>query len=400
MKVKTLEELAKSGHLKGKRVFIRADLNVPRSPDGKVSNDFRLRESVPAVRMALDAGAAVMVCSHLGRPKEGALEDHDSLEGVARYFGKLLDHEVKFVTNWVDGVDIKPGEVVCLENCRGNVGEKKNDPELAKKMAALCDIYVNDAFGTSHRAEATTEGMARFAKVACAGPLLAKEIAALTASLEAAKHPLTAIVGGAKVSTKLTILSNLAQVVDTLIVGGGIANTFLLAQGKKIGKSLAEPDLVDECKKVMKIMEEKGSNFPLPVDVVVAGHVGYDAGFRMCGVDDIKDNEIILDIGHESSRELRDLILASKTIIWNGPVGVFEMDNFKEGTHELARSIIAATNNGAFSIVGGGDTIAAAKAFNAADKVSYISTGGGAFLEFMEGKKLPAVAALEARFDS
>ncbi len=400
MKVRTLEELAKAGKLKGKRVFIRADMNVPRSPDGKVSNDFRLRESVPAVKIALEAGAAVMVCSHLGRPKEGALEDVDSLEGVARYFGKLLGREVRFEKNWVDGVDIKPGEVVCLENCRGNVGEKKNHPDLAKKMAALCDVYVNDAFGTAHRAEATTEGLARYAKVACAGPLLAKEIAALTAALEAAKHPLTAIVGGAKVSTKLTVLGNLAPIVDTLIVGGGIANTFLLAKGKKIGKSLAEPDLVDECRKVMKIMEEKGGNLPLPIDVVVAGHIGYDAGFRVCDVDSIKEDEIILDIGPESSKELRELILASKTIIWNGPVGVFEMDNFKEGTHELARSIVAATNNGAFSLVGGGDTIAAAKAFNAADKVSYISTGGGAFLEFMEGKKLPAIAALEARFNS
>ncbi len=399
MKVKTLEELAKTGELKGKRVFIRADMNVPRSADGRVSDDHRLKESVPAVKMALEAGAAVMVCSHLGRPKEGQMTENDSLRGVAEYFGKLLGRGIRFETNWLDGVDIEPGEVVVLENCRGNIGEKKNDPELSKKMAALCDVYVNDAFGTSHRAQATTEGMARYAKVACAGPLLAKEIEALTAAVDAAQHPLAAIVGGAKVSTKLTILSHLAPLVDTLIVGGGIANTFLLAQGKRIGKSLAEPDLVDECKNVMKIMAEKGGKLPLPVDVVVARHLGYDAGFKVCDIDDISDKDIILDFGPKTSKMLQEVLADAKTIIWNGPVGVFEMDNFKEGTHDLARTIAKATKNGAFSIVGGGDTIAAAKAFNVADKVSYISTGGGAFLEFLEGKTLPAVAVLEERYE-
>ena len=283
MKVKTLESLAKDGELKGKRVFIRADLNVPRGPTGRISDDHRIRESLPAIKMALEGGAAVMVCSHLGRPKEGELTENDSLKGVADYLGKLLGKEVKFATNWVDGVDVEPGEVVVLENCRGNVGEKKNDEELSKKMAALCDIYVNDAFGTSHRAQATTEGMAKYAKVACAGPLLAKEIDALTAAVGGAEHPLVAVVGGSKVSTKLTILIHLAPLVDTLIVGGGIANTFLLAQGKKIGKSLAEPELVDECKKVMEVMKTKEGKlpFPLPVDVVVARHIGYDAGFRI-----------------------------------------------------------------------------------------------------------------------
>ena len=276
MKVKTLESLAKNGELKGKRVFIRADLNVPRGPTGRISDDHRIRESLPAINMALEGGAAVMVCSHLGRPKEGELTENDSLKGVADYLGKLLGKEVKFATNWVDGVDVEPGEVVVLENCRGNVGEKKNDEELSKKMAALCDIYVNDAFGTSHRAQATTEGMAKYAKVACAGPLLAKEIDALTAAVGGAEHPLVAVVGGSKVSTKLTILIHLAPLVDTLIVGGGIANTFLLAQGKKIGKSLAEPELVDECKKVMEVMKTKEGKlpFPLPVDVVVARHMG------------------------------------------------------------------------------------------------------------------------------
>lgn len=399
MKVKTLEELAKNGELKDKRVFIRADLNVPRSPTGKISDDHRIRESIPAVKIALEGGAAVMVCSHLGRPKEGELTEGDSLRGVAEYFGKLLGKEVGFATDWVNGVDVKSGEVVVLENCRVNVGEKKNDEALSKKMAELCDIYVNDAFGTSHRAQATTAGMARYAKVACAGPLLAKEIDALTAAVDAAEHPLVAVVGGAKVSTKLTILIHLAPLVDTLIPGGGIANTFLLAQGKKIGKSLAEPELVEECKKVMDVMAAKGGKLPLPIDVVVARHMGYDAGFRVCDVDDIHDDEMILDIGPKTSMMLREMMQGAKTIIWNGPVGVFEMDNFKEGTHDLARTIAKATEAGAFSIVGGGDTIAAAKAFNVIDKVSYISTGGGAFLEFLEGKKLPAVAVLEERFE-
>lgn len=397
MKVRTLEELFNEGALKGKRVFIRADMNVPRDAEGNVTDDHRLKESMPAVKMALEGGAGVMVCSHLGRPKEGALTEQDSLKKVAETFGAMLGVPVRFEKDWLDGVELQPGEVVVLENCRGNVGEKKNDPELAKKMAALCDIYVNDAFGTAHRAQATTDGLAREAEVACAGPLLAKEIKALTKAVAEAKKPLVAIVGGSKVSTKLTILKNLAPKVDTLIVGGGIANTFLLAKGYKIGTSLVEPALVDECKEVLKIMEEKGGKLPLPVDVVVAHHIGYDAGFRICDLEDIDEDEMILDIGPKSSKMLDEYLQDAKTIIWNGPVGVFEMDNFKEGTRNLAEKIAEATKKGAFSIVGGGDTIAAAKAFNVADEVSYISTGGGAFLEFLEGKTLPAIAALQER---
>lgn len=397
MQVRTLEQLLKEDALRGKRVFIRADMNVPRDAEGNVADDHRLRESMPAVKMALEGGAAVMVCSHLGRPKEGALTEEDSLIKVAEHFGRMLGRTIRFEKDWLNGVDIQPGEVVVLENCRGNVGEKKNDSELVAKMAALCDIYVNDAFGTAHRAQATTDGLAREAKVAVAGPLLAKEIHALKKAVAEAKHPLTAVVGGSKVSTKLTILKNLAPKVDTLIVGGGIANTFLLAQGHKIGKSLAEPDLVDECKAVMKIMEEKGGHLPLPVDVVVAHHIGYDAGFRICDLDDIEDDEMILDVGPKTSKLLEPYIKEAETIIWNGPLGVFEMDNFKEGTRNLAKGIADATASGAFSIVGGGDTIAAAKVFEVADKVSYISTGGGAFLEFLEGKTLPAIAALQER---
>ena len=375
MKVKTLEELVNEGALEGKRVFIRADMNVPRDAEGNVTDDHRLKESMPAVKMALKGGAGVMVCSHLGRPKEGELTEQDSLAKVAETFGKMLGMPIRFEKDWLNGVDVKPGEVVILENCRGNVGEKKNDPELVKKMAKLCDVYVNDAFGTAHRAQATTDGLAREAEVACAGPLLAKEIKALTKAVAEAKRPL----------------------VDTLIVGGGIANTFLLAEGHHIGTSLAEPALVGECKEVMKIMKEKGSHLPLPVDVVVAHHIGYDAGFRICDLDDIEADEMILDIGPKTSKMLAEYLKDAKTIIWNGPVGVFEMDNFKEGTRDLAEKVAEATANGAFTIVGGGDTIAAAKAFKVADKVSYISTGGGAFLEFLEGKTLPAIAALQER---
>jgi len=332
MKVKTLEELVNEGALEGKRVFIRADMNVPRDAEGNVTDDHRLKESMPAVKMALKGGAGVMVCSHLGRPKEGELTEQDSLAKVAETFGKMLGMPIRFEKDWLNGVDVKPGEVVILENCRGNVGEKKNDPELVKKMAKLCDVYVNDAFGTAHRAQATTDGLAREAEVACAGPLLAKEIKALTKAVAEAKRPLVAIVGGSKVSTKLTILKHLAPLVDTLIVGGGIANTFLLAEGHHIGTSLAEPALVGECKEVMKIMKEKGGHLPLPVDVVVAHHIGYDAGFRICDLDDIEADEMILDIGPKTSKMLAEYLKDAKTIIWNGPVGVFEMDNFKEGT--------------------------------------------------------------------
>ncbi|MBQ8828507.1 MAG: phosphoglycerate kinase [Burkholderiaceae bacterium] len=400
MQVKTLEVLAKEGELKGKRVFIRSDLNVPRDENGNITDNTRLVASVPAVKMSLEAGAAVMVSSHLGRPKEGALTEADSLERVSIAFGELLGQPVRLVKDWVNGVQINPGEVVLLENCRGNVGEKKNDVELSRKMAELCDVYVNDAFGTAHRAQATTEGIARFSKVACAGPLLAKEIEALTAAVEAAKNPFAAIVGGSKVSTKLTILNHLAEIVDILVVGGGIANTFLLASGKPVGKSLVEVDLVDECKKVLETIQKKGGVLPLPVDVVVAKEFSNESEHRICSVDDVQADEMILDVGPETSAQLKKLLGEARTIIWNGPLGVFEMENFQKGTKQLADVIVEATASGAFSIVGGGDTIAAVKQFGVQDKVSYISTGGGAFLEFLEGKTLPAIAVLEERFNS
>lgn len=400
MQVKTLEVLAKEGELKGKRVFIRSDLNVPRDENGNITDNTRLVASVPAVKMSLEAGTAVMVSSHLGRPKEGALTEADSLERVSIAFGELLGQPVRLVKDWVNGVQINPGEVVLLENCRGNVGEKKNDVELSRKMAELCDVYVNDAFGTAHRAQATTEGIARFSKVACAGPLLAKEIEALTAAVEAAKNPFAAIVGGSKVSTKLTILNHLAEIVDILVVGGGIANTFLLASGKPVGKSLVEVDLVDECKKVLETIQKKGGVLPLPVDVVVAKEFSNESEHRICSVDDVQADEMILDVGPETSAQLKKLLGEARTIIWNGPLGVFEMGNFQKGTKQLADVIVEATASGAFSIVGGGDTIAAVKQFGVQDKVSYISTGGGAFLEFLEGKTLPAIAVLEERFNS
>ncbi len=399
MKVTTLESLANQGQLKGKRVFIRSDLNAPRNEAGEITDETRLVASIPAVRCALDAGAAVMVSSHLGRPKEGQLTEADSLVKIAERFGELLGQKIRLVKDWVDGFDIAPGEVVMLENCRGNVGEKKNDEALSRKMAALCDIYVNDAFGTAHRAQATTEGIARFAAVACAGPLLAKEIDALGAAVENAAHPLAAIVGGSKVSTKLTILNHLTEVVDILVVGGGIANTFLMATGKPVGKSLVEPDLVDECKKVLAVMEAQGKKLPLPVDVVVAKGFSDEAEYRICDVEDVQKDEMILDVGPKTSHLLDEILGQAKTIIWNGPLGVFEMDHFKEGTEKLAETIATATENGAFSIVGGGDTIAAVKKFGIDKRVSYISTGGGAFLEFLEGKTLPAIAVLEERFE-
>lgn len=397
MQVLTLEGLAKAGQLNGRRVLIRSDLNVPRDEEGRITNEARLIASVPAVRLAVDSGAAVLVMSHLGRPTEGECRPEDSLAGVAVRMSQLVGLPIRLVKNYLDGVDVKPGEVVMLENCRCNKGEKKNDAELAKKYAALCDVFVNDAFGTAHRAQASTEGVARLAKVACAGPLMAAEIDALTKSVQDAEHPLMAIVGGSKVSTKLTILNNLAKTVDQLIVGGGIANTFLLAAGKKIGKSLAEPELVDECKKVLATLAEKGANLPLPTDVVVAKAFSADAEHRTCSVDDVADDEMILDVGPETAAELAKLVKASKTIVWNGPVGVFEMEPYAGGTKALAAAIADATKAGAFSIAGGGDTVSAVHAFGVADKVSYISTGGGAFLEFLEGKTLPAVAVLEEK---
>ena len=397
MRVQTLQALADAGQLAGKRVFIRSDLNVPQDDAGAITDDTRIRASVPAIRLALDSGAAVMVTSHLGRPTEGELKPQDSLAPIAARLAQLLGRPVRLVQDWVDGVAVAPGEVVLLENCRCNKGEKKNDEALARKMAALCEVYVNDAFGTAHRAEATTHGMAKFAPVACAGPLLAAEIDALSRALGDPKRPLVAIVAGSKVSTKLTILDNLARKVDRLIVGGGIANTFLLAEGFPIGKSLAEPDLVPECKKVLATLAEKGATLPVPIDVVVAKAFAADAPMRIARANDVQPDEMILDIGPSSTLALQHILREAGTIIWNGPVGVFEMTPFEEGTKQMALTIAEATANGAFSIAGGGDTLAAIAKYDLADKVSYISTGGGAFLEFLEGKPLPAIEVLEQR---
>jgi len=397
MKVRLLSELAASRALTGKRVFIRSDLNVPQDDAGNITEDTRIRASVPAIRMALDAGAAVMVASHLGRPSEGEFRPEDSLAPVAKRLGELLSREVPVRRDWVGGVEVAPGEVVLLENCRINKGEKKNSDELAQKMAKLCDVYVNDAFGTAHRAEATTHGIAKYAPVACAGPLLAAEIAALGKALLEPKRPLLAIVAGSKVSTKLTILNNLAQKVDQLVVGGGIANTFLLAEGMKIGKSLAEPDLVPECKKVLATLAGKGGTLPLPIDVVVAKEFKADAPATVRRADDVRADEMILDVGPQSALALARVINSAGTIIWNGPIGVFEFDAFANGTHQMALAIAEATARGAFSIAGGGDTLAAIAKYNIGDRVSYISTGGGAFLEFLEGKTLPAIEVLQQR---
>ena len=397
MRVHTLEDLARNGRLTGRRVFIRSDLNVPFDDAGRISEDTRIRASVPAIRMALNAGAAVMVTSHLGRPTEGELKPADSLAPVAQRLGELLGRTVPLRANWVDGVKVAPGEVVLLENCRVNPGEKKNSDGLARKIAALADVYVNDAFGTAHRAEATTHGAAKFAPIACAGPLLAAEIEALAKALGNPKRPLAAIVAGSKVSTKLTLLNNLAQKVDRLIVGGGIANTFLLAEGFPIGKSLAEPDLVPECKKVLATLAAKGATLPLPIDVVVAKEFSATAPGTVRRADDVRADEMILDIGPQSALSLSHLLRDAGTIIWNGPVGVFEFDAFADGTHQLALAIAEATANGAFSIAGGGDTLAAIARYGIGDRISYISTGGGAFLEFLEGKTLPAIEILQAR---
>jgi len=375
--------------LRGKRVFIRADLNVPQDDAGKVTDDTRIRASVPAIEQALRAGAAVMVSSHLGRPKEGKFDPRDSLAPVAERLGQWLKVKIPLVRDWVNGVEVKPGQVVLLENCRFNIGEKADDEALAKRMAALCDVYVNDAFGAAHRAEATTHAIARFAKVACAGPLMAAELDALTRSLSNPARPLVAVVGGSKVSTKLTLLDALVKKVDRLIVGGGIANTFLLAAGAPIGKSLAERDLVGEAKKLVA-----GGKVPLPQDVVVAIEVSARARAETKPVGEVQADEMILDIGPKSAQELARILGEAGTIVWNGPVGVFEIDAFAKGTETIARAIAASQ---AFSIAGGGDTIAAINKFGVADGIDYISTAGGAFLEFLEGKTLPAVAALEAR---
>nr|WP_314359805.1 phosphoglycerate kinase [uncultured Achromobacter sp.] len=393
-KVNTLSALAKSGALSGKRVFIRADLNVPFDDAGRISEDTRIRASVPGIRLALDAGAAVMVTSHLGRPKEGVLTDADSLAKVGQRLSELLGMPVQLVRDWVDGVQVDHGQVVLLENCRVNVGEKKDDEALAKKMAALCDVYVNDAFGTAHRAEATTHGIARFAPVACAGPLLEAELDALGRALHEPKRPLVAIVGGSKVSTKLSILQSLADKVDQLVVGGGIANTFLLAAGLPIGKSLAEPDQVEQARAVIDMMKQRGAAVPIPVDVVCAKAFGADAEATVKAATDVAEDDMILDIGPQTAAQLAEILKKAGTIVWNGPVGVFEFDQFANGTEVVARAI--AESDG-FSIAGGGDTLAAIAKYGIGEQVGYISTGGGAFLEFLEGKTLPAVAVLEAR---
>ena len=373
--------------LRGKRVFIRADLNVPQDDAGNITDDTRIRASVPGIRLALEKGAAVMVTSHLGRPKEGELRPEDSLAPVAQRLAELLGRIVPLKRDWVDGVEVQPGDVVLLENCRVNKGEKKDDEALARKIAALCDVYVNDAFGTAHRAEATTHGAARFAKEACAGPLMAAELDALGKALANPARPLVAIVAGSKVSTKLTVLAELAKKVDRLIVGGGIANTFLLAAGKPIGKSLAEPDLVDEAKRIAAVTQ-----VPLPADVVVAKSM--DGPGTVKSADAVAPDEMILDIGPQAAREFASLLGDAGTIVWNGPVGVFEKEAFAKGTEVLARAIAASR---AFSIAGGGDTVAAIHKFGVAGRIGYISTAGGAFLEFLEGKTLPAVAVLEER---
>jgi len=375
--------------LRGKRVFIRADLNVPQGETGNITDDTRIRASVPGIRLALDKGAAVMVTSHLGRPKEGVFDAKDSLAPIGRRLGELLDSEVRLVANWIDGVAVEPGEVVLLENCRFNAGEKADDEALSRKIAALCDVYVNDAFGAAHRAEATTHGVAKFAKIACAGPLMAAELDALGRALARPARPLVAIVAGSKVSTKLTILAALAKKVDRLIVGGGILNTFLQAKGHPIGKSLAEAGLIDEAKKIMA-----ATDVPLPEDVVVAGEMSARARASVTALPGVAADDMILDIGPRSAATLAAILKEAGTIVWNGPVGVFEIPQFAKGTESIARAVAASK---AFSIAGGGDTIAAIHKFGVADGIDYISTAGGAFLEFLEGKTLPAVAALEER---
>ena len=394
MNILRFSDLCASGQVAGKRVFIRADLNVPQDDAGRITEDTRIRASVPAIEMALQAGAAVMVTSHLGRPTEGEFKPEDSLAPVAQRLGELLGREVPLVTDWVDGVSVAPGQLVLLENCRLNVGEKKSKEDLARKLAALCDIFVNDAFGTAHRAEGTTYGIAQFAPVACAGPLLAAEIDAISKALASPKRPLAAIVAGSKVSTKLTILQSLAKNVDQLIVGGGIANTFMLAAGLNIGKSLAEADLVGEAKAVIEAMKARGAEVPIPTDVVVAKTFAADAAATVKKASEVADDDLILDIGPETAARLAAQLKAAGTIVWNGPVGVFEFAAFENGTKAIAQAI---AESPAFSIAGGGDTLAAIAKYGIEEKVGYISTGGGAFLEVLEGKTLPAFEILEKR---
>ena len=394
MNVIRFSDLVAAGKVSGKRVFIRADLNVPQDDAGNITEDTRIRASIPAIKLALDAGAAVMVTSHLGRPTEGEFKPEDSLAPVAARMQELLGRPVKLVANWVDGVAVQPGELVLLENCRVNKGEKKCNEELSKKLAALCDIFVHDAFGTAHRAEATTYGIAQFAPIACAGPLLAAEIDAISKALANPKRPLVAIVAGSKVSTKLTILQSLSKNVDGLIVGGGIANTFMLAAGLKIGKSLAEADLVGDAKAVIEAMKARGAAVPIPVDVVTAKAFAADAPATVKAATDVADDDLILDIGPKTAAILADQLKAAGTIVWNGPVGVFEFDAFSQGTETIARAI---AKSPAFSIAGGGDTLAAIAKYDIEKDVGYISTGGGAFLEILEGKTLPAFEILSKR---
>lgn len=387
-------DLCASGKAAGQRVFIRADLNVPQDDNGNITEDTRIRASIPCIQMALDAGAAVMVTSHLGRPVEGEFKPADSLAPVAKRMGELMKRDIPLASGWVDGVDVKPGQVVMLENCRLNKGEKKNSEELARKMAALCDIFVHDAFGTAHRAEASTYGIAQYAPVASAGPLLAAEMDAISKALSSPRRPLVAIVAGSKVSTKLTILKSLAANVDQLIVGGGIANTFMLAAGLKIGKSLAEPDLLPEAKAVIEAMKARGAAVPIPTDVVTAKTFAADAPATVKAAADVADDDLILDIGPETTARLAAQLMAAGTIVWNGPVGVFEFDAFSKGTEGIARAI---ADSSAFSIAGGGDTLAAIAKYGIEKQVDYISTGGGAFLEVLEGKTLPAFEILQKR---
>jgi len=394
MNVLRFADLVAAGQVAGCRVFIRADLNVPQDDSGRITEDTRIRASLPAIEMALAAGAAVMVTSHLGRPKEGEPRAADSLAPVAARLGELLGRSVPLATDWVEGVAVRGGEIVMLENCRLNRGEKKNDPALAKKMAALCDVFVNDAFGTAHRAEASTYGIAEFAPIACAGPLLAAEIDAITKALAAPKRPLVAIVAGSKVSTKLLVLQSLAKNVDRLIVGGGIANTFLLAEGLPIGKSLAEPALVDEARAVIAAMRARGADVPLPTDVVTAREFKASAAATVKAVADVAADDLILDIGPASAQALATILATAGTIVWNGPVGVFEFEAFGHGTETVARAIAASP---AFSLAGGGDTLAAIATYGIENEIDYISTGGGAFLEVLEGKTLPAIEILERR---
>jgi phosphoglycerate kinase len=394
VKVLRFSDVVHSGFAARKRVFIRADLNVPQDGAGNITEDTRIRASLPCIQMALDAGAAVMVTSHLGRPTEGEFKPADSLEPVAQRLGELLGRHVPLVSNWVDGVRVEPGQLVVLENCRLNKGEKKNDETLARKLAALCDIFVHDAFGTAHRAEASTYGIAQYAPIACAGPLLAAEMDAISKALASPKRPLVAIVAGSKVSTKLSILQSLACKVDQLIVGGGIANTFMLAAGMKIGKSLAEPALVEQARAVMDAMKARGAEVPIPTDVVTAKEFSASAQSQVKPANEIADDDLILDIGPQTAQKLAQQLKSAGTIVWNGPVGVFEFAAFENGTREIAKAI---AQSSAFSLAGGGDTLAAIAKYGIEKDVNYISTGGGAFLEVLEGKTLPALEILQKR---